>query len=474
MSSPQIPPDPPNPPFIRVDFAILKERLTIIADATKRARGAFLLCILASSAMFLCLWNTYGSWDRDFAFMDRKRDFAGMRIVKAATPKEAEDIFTQLQLGAKPDDAWKGHKKNPANENDILDNIKKDVPLFKPEGTLYDSDAIFRDAWIKHSGRLPTNLHQEQVRSWIDTQTVSVGLLGIKISVSDFAFLGSIALFLCNYYLLLCQRRENHDIGYLFQDIYASDDTESHKYAYHALSTINSLMVFNLTGPSSLGGGTDDPIDSLETPNRKLAFVARVPGIRKVTGALDFLPAATILTTILCDIGWSLPWRLLGDRFFVSPFRPSGELPFATFDTSEVVYFWGAEIFALAALTGLIFMSFRIRHYEKATRKLLDSVYKKLGQFGLEPKWISSFHLTMCFRRRTIKLRDNTKLLIKCDAGSGNGKIEIKVDGQAWRLRPTLAPGDSTEVIGRQVQLRLPKKQTHSSTGTYRYIGQEG
>ena len=156
------------------------------------------------------------------------------------------------------------------------------------------------------------------MRSWVDTQVVSVALLGIKISVSDFAILGSSALFLCLFYLLLCERRENHEIGYLFQDI-CSQDSLLKIHGYHAFAVVSSYMVFNLGGSHNIGGGNDVVMDSLDLPNPKP--IRRILGLRRVSALLDFLPSFTIAATILSDCGWTFKWRWLGNHFFVSPFR---------------------------------------------------------------------------------------------------------------------------------------------------------
>jgi hypothetical protein len=228
---------------------------------------------------------------------------------------------------------------------------------------------------------MPRDLHGHHMRSWVDTQVVSVALLGIKISVSDFAILGSAALFLRLFYLFLCERRENHEVGYLFQDI-CSSDAFLKTHGYHAFAIVSSYMVFNLGGPHEIGGGTDAEMDSLELPNQRPR--SRIRGIRLISAFLDFLPSFTIAATIVSDCGWTFHWHWLGNHFFVSAFRLQEDAP--TLLTADA-YFYLADGVALFALAVLIFMSIRIHLYENGIRKLLDKMYRKLQGAGLQPRW---------------------------------------------------------------------------------------
>jgi len=255
----------------------LEKRIETIHDTVKQARSALLLCILASGAMFLCLWNTYASWDRDFAFLDRD-DYKNVHRFGKDT--SGHPVLSSTEIN----EYWDDHR-------------------FTMEQTA--------EAWQNHIATRPPGLHDHQMHSWIDTQVVSIALLGIKISVSDFAILGSSALAICSLYLLLCVRRENHEIGYLFREMSAS---EFEAFGPHALAMVSSYMVFNISG---LQNSKDSVICSLDknrgNPTIKL--------IRQASSILDFFPVVITSTTVLCDMSWTF-WNIkLGHMFFLSPFR---------------------------------------------------------------------------------------------------------------------------------------------------------
>lgn len=327
----------------------LDKRIETVHDTVKRTRSALFLCILASGAMFLCLWNTYASWDRDFVFPDDK-DFA------VYDSKAEQERLARLRVD--------------------FDNIK---PEEKRERLVRLNAERERtaEAWTNHLKALPPHLLEQQIRSWIDTQVVSVSLLGIRISVSDFAFLGSIALAICSLYFLLCTRRENHEIGYLFQDI----EDQLGTLGYHAYAMVSSFMVFNLSGSHS-SGGTDAVISSLQRSVGK-----RIRFVRLTSSILYFLPAITLFSTIICDFGWA--FTNSGHLFFFSPFRlHETRSPFSNFGAGELAYFCCAEGFALIMAVSLCRSSVLIRSYERGTRGVLEDVYKKLlaGKIA-RPRW---------------------------------------------------------------------------------------
>jgi hypothetical protein len=388
---------------------VLKQRLDAVYESVKRTRSALLLCVLASGTMFICLWNTYASWDRDFAFLteddfqrvhvvreaDRASAIQALRKIREATLdkpytedelRRACDSTPNLCLSNKAVlcavEAWPSPEEGcPQNAASPTRVRQKQPPLYDLNGSSVDDRELRRRAWAEHVNPMPTDLHGHQMRSWVDTQVVSVALLGIKISVSDFAILGSAALFLCLFYLFLCERRENHEVGYLFQDI-CSNDTFLKTHGYHAVAIVSSYMVFNLGGPHEIGGGTDAVMDCLELPNHGPR--RRIRGVRLISAFLDFLPSFTIAATIVSDCGWTFHWHWLENHLFVSPFRLQEEAPTPfTADT----YFYFADGIALFALAVLTFMSIRIRFYENGIRKLLDKMYRRLQDAGLQSRW---------------------------------------------------------------------------------------
>lgn len=66
----------------------------------------------------------------------------------------------------------------------------------------------------------PDILVEQQLRNWADSRNVSIGLLGIKVTIDDAPILGTSALLIFSLWLLLSARRENHTIGFLLRDTY--------------------------------------------------------------------------------------------------------------------------------------------------------------------------------------------------------------------------------------------------------------
>lgn len=352
------------------------KRLDSVEQAVKRSRSAFLLCILVPGAMLLCLWNTYASWDRDFAFLTDTRYLPPL-FDKPLSDKDRKQVDPE-QVGGIIKKMFEEKKKA----------TPKTTFLFSEDGKSETPEGIIKAAWDNYTNMLPPSIQDDQMRSWIETQVVAVNLLGIKISVSDFAIVGSLALLLCNFYSLLSLRRENHEIGYLFQDLYAPR-TNMENFGYHAFAIVSSFMVFNLSGIHAFGPRTDGPIKFLE---KSLNQSKEIPLIRPMSYLLDFLPTMTILLTIGCDFGWTHTTFFPGGahQLFVSAFRPQiGQLPpYETFGSGERHYFWFAEIFAFIAAAAAVLMTSLMKAYESGTRKLLEEVYTVLrSEHGLEPEW---------------------------------------------------------------------------------------
>ncbi|MBV8546361.1 MAG: hypothetical protein JO088_16590, partial [Acidobacteria bacterium] len=61
-------------------------------------------------------------------------------------------------------------------------------------------------------------LRSEQIKSWSNTNTVDISLLGIRVSINDAAILGSSVLFAFAAYLCFTLLHENHEIGSLLRE----------------------------------------------------------------------------------------------------------------------------------------------------------------------------------------------------------------------------------------------------------------
>jgi hypothetical protein len=205
-------------------------------------------------------------------------------------------------------------------------------------------------------------LRQNALRVWVESQVVSVNLVGIRIAVSDFALLNSLAMYMFAYYLLLCYRRENREVGQLLRDI----RNELNQLGYTVYASISAYMVFNLNRTD------DNPVNSLETssdtPPKKIWT------IRWVVRAMAFAPFIVVVFTIVCDLGSLF---VTSPLFFSSPYRTGASI-WPDLSVAERTYVIVMEL----AATGFAIFIYRLiqngRAYQIATRDVLDSFHDKL------------------------------------------------------------------------------------------------
>jgi hypothetical protein len=140
----------------------------------------------------------------------------------------------------------------------------------------------------------------EQIREWMQSNTVGVSLLGIRLSVSDAAVLGSLILLIFSFYYCLCMRRQNHEVGSLLEAI--KDETKDTKE--FVFCRIRSWMI--LTTATS----NDAPYTKLYSPP---SSQQSIPFSRSGLKLLSYLPAIAVLLILLSDIYFSFlfvsPWR---------------------------------------------------------------------------------------------------------------------------------------------------------------------
>lgn len=132
-------------------------------------------------------------------------------------------------------------------------------------------------------------LMAEQIRSWIETNTVTVSLLGIRASVSDAAVLGSLALLVCSFYACMALRQENEEVGSLLRDASSAYSTHERRSLFRRM---HAVIFVSRTETAA-------PFASLDS-----APVAG-PGIplsRVVIRVLTYLPAMTIAVIVLSDL----------------------------------------------------------------------------------------------------------------------------------------------------------------------------
>lgn len=144
-------------------------------------------------------------------------------------------------------------------------------------------------------------LLQQQIRSWIETNTVAVSLLGIRVSVSDAAVLGSIALIILAYYMCMALRKENEEVALLLRHFTSSQYDLAEKK--RVLDRIQSTTLF-------LRRSTND--EPFTTVGKDRETMDQIPLSHFVLRVLTYLPAITIWLVIASDIyyayGYESPW----------------------------------------------------------------------------------------------------------------------------------------------------------------------
>jgi hypothetical protein len=335
--------------------ADLETRVHAVQESIKRTRFSLFLSTLAAGAIMICLWNTYISSDRDLATAHLPYPITGV-----SDPKR--------ELSKSPDFA------------------QSDIETYR-------------------------QLMPNQFKAWIDSQYIAVNLLGIRISVSDFCVLGTTSLAFFLYYFLLCARRENREIGYLFRDFlkasvvdipafsgvsedlvfYEVDDggkptirklidpTRLSARAYSTYVAVSSYMIFNINTKND-----DGPIGNICRPAENTEGVLF---IRMMSGLMTGSSVLAIFAIFLCDLfsNFVCPPRL--PSFFTSAFRMVNDtrpcvLTFYNSSPDRQVYMCAVSLATLLMGAFSWYMTNKIRAYQDATRTALESFRQKLVLAG--------------------------------------------------------------------------------------------
>jgi hypothetical protein len=324
-----------TPAFAResvIEVPHLQTRVAATQEAIKRTRFALFLNALAAGAIIVCLWNTYISSDRDFAF----------------------EPFPYLSTAI------------PAQSSQPMPGASA------PPGSPSRQDVFARDGKETYRQLMP-----QQFKAWVDSQYVAVNLLGIRISVSDFAFLGTIGLNFFLFYYLLCVRRENREIGILLQDLCHTaitpqgtiDASRLCPAAYTTYSAVASYMVFNLNRRD------DTPIHTLAEPKHSQKLI----GIRFFSHLLSWASFLAIIAILVCDYLSGVHHGTT--TFFASPFRLDPDLFRASTADRKIYYFCMVGLSMVMAGWAL-YMTVTIRRYSDATRNVLEEFRSHLVTAG--------------------------------------------------------------------------------------------
>jgi hypothetical protein len=213
------------------------------------------------------------------------------------------------------------------------------------------------------------DLIRDQLRAWVDSQSVTVNLLGIHIAVSDFAASNSAAQYFFVMYLLLTLRRENRELGQLLRDL--RDQTDNVGRA--VFSAISAYMVFNLNR------NDDNEIRSLSQDGGYRPRTIRF--IRVANRVMFWAPLLVVILTIICDCASLF---VTGQLIFSSPLR-STQL-YRVLPLSSKVYAFSMDAVAAGFAGFIAYLSVHALRYETATRDVLEDFRKKLIAHGVVQK----------------------------------------------------------------------------------------
>jgi hypothetical protein len=221
-------------------------------------------------------------------------------------------------------------------------------------------------SWDRQWAELPTKpatwaqeqLMAEQIRSWMQTNTVDVSLLGIRLSVSDVAVVGSIVLLMLSFYYCMCMRGVNHGVGSLLLAL--KEDTVEVKQV--AFFSIRSSMIF------TTGTENDAPYAELYRlpPSRK-----RIPFSGSVLKLLSYLPAITVLLIITSDIYFGF--------FYMSPWRGNQVAAWNTLTPNYRIQLVAMDTFALLVLLMIVSFCKFAAAFDESTRRITEQLGNESG-----------------------------------------------------------------------------------------------
>ncbi len=290
---------------------LLAARVGAVQESVRRARTALLAGVLASLAVFTCVWNAYVSWDRHLVRLDAGREYQAREELK----KEA---LAQCR----------GESK--CGED------------------LAAAFFAYRQAMFEH-----------KIRMWTETHFVAINLLGIRVSVNDFPFLGAAGLLFICYYMTLTSRRMNRDVAHLLCDHAVLREPWLNRMVF---MTVNTAFVF------SLNRGDDTPIAKLDevTPGRQSR------GLRRLAMGLYWAPLTTGAFMLAADL--LATFRTAGH--FASLYRfPQGIPRSQALESLHV----GSLVFCVCCLWFMAWLTIQGLRYATATRSLLDEFRERFG-----------------------------------------------------------------------------------------------
>lgn len=298
-----------------VELMTIQLRLEGIRQAITRARFTLLVAIIASIAIIIPVWNAYLSPDSEFV--------------------------TQLH--------WSHDEQFTAEKLKELQRNEADSEIRKLEAT--------------NPTEVTDHAQKELVSEWVKNQIISVGLLGIRVSVADLSVLGSLSLFIISVWLFFAIRRENRAIGTLLRDAYLSKDWNWDERYMIYQGIIHHLVFLDF-------GRGDQPIDDFEKEESDEIY--HMPLLRTLVKSLFFLPPFAITLVIIMDV--------LTLCCLDAPFRPSHTPLWEILGRSDFIWAAGTDGFAFLLFIFTSIICWKSLKFTTATSTLLYNYRARLKE----------------------------------------------------------------------------------------------
>ena len=328
---------------------------TLIRDSIRRSRWILSAVTITSLAIFAICWNLYFSWNRGHALAPSLTGKTLQSILKMADSSSVHELLKPVSIT-------------------ISDPIRGTSTYWT--STVSDS--------LGEKIEIVRYLREKLLGNWVESQFVSVPLLGVKVNVADAAFLGSIALFILTVWLFYSMRRQNHIIATSFRMAAnyhhtAGSNRIPNPNSDAAVKKFQPLeyIYYAVTATSIFVTATEN-----DNPKTSIGFLATseaaIFGTRIAYSAMLYLPALVIAFVFLCDI--------LSLSFIPAPFRISPNELAAQLTGGEVIKCVFIECTAVMLGTACFILGRQCLRYEDANRSVISQA-KHLLQDAKGGEW---------------------------------------------------------------------------------------
>ena len=273
-----------------VEIKTIEIRINEIKDATQRSRFVFVVLTIVASTVLIALWNGILSWDRDMAFPEKSSNSNG-HVVE----KNAGSDMSQGDESVSRASGLKGQVVKNSSDSD-LSQKRQDI-VRQPSADRVVINVTGNPPAEKNADDELIQRNQETVRQeWLKNLTISVGLLGIRISGTDLAVVGGFTFTVIMVWFFFSQRRENRAIVGLLR--YCFRGYSNKQLGKNVCNLVYEGIVQSIVFIDMRGG--DKPEIGLEPPATETPYSYRF--VRTILTVLRFLPPIAIFLIVATDV----------------------------------------------------------------------------------------------------------------------------------------------------------------------------